>query len=186
MPDSGISAPSSRPAAVVIPHRYAMVRVDSVQPHPRNPRRGDVDEIAESIDAVGFWGALAIHGPTGNILIGSHRWAAARADGLEELPALVYDVDEDTAQRIMVGDNRYAEMARWDMAQLVGVLGDLAATPEQLAATGFGQAQLAELVKRMTPEPPEFPQYDDELPTEHRCPRCGYEWTGQAAPKAGS
>lgn len=170
-------------AAAVLPHRYAMVAVDQVQPHPRNPNRGEADAIADSIEAIGFYGALMIHGPTGNILAGSHRWVAARDEGLRELPALVYDVDEETAERIMVGDNEFARRARWDMAGLVAVLTDLAATPAQLAATGFGEAQLAELVAKMTPAPPDgFRAYGEDLPTTYRCPSCGYEWSGQPRP----
>ena len=169
----------------VIPHRYATVRVDDVRPHPRNPNRGDVDGIAESIDGVGFWGALAVHEPTGHILIGAHRWAAARSRGIAELPALLYDVDEPTAQRIMIGDNEWARLARWDMAQLVELLGELRATPEQLVATGFDDKRFAELVAQMTPEPPDqFGEYGDELRTEHKCPSCGYEWSGNPRPGA--
>jgi ParB-like chromosome segregation protein Spo0J len=160
-----------------------MVAVDQVQPHPRNPNRGDADAVAESIDAIGFYGALIVHGPTGNILAGSHRWVAAQTEGLAELPALVYDVDEDTAERIMVGDNEFARMARWDMAGLVSVLTDLSASPAQLAATGFDQSRFAELVAKMTPAPPDqFPGFDDDLPTSYRCPSCGYEWAGQPRP----
>jgi ParB-like chromosome segregation protein Spo0J len=170
---------------VVLPHRYELVRVADVHPHPRNPNRGDVDGIGESVDALGFYGALIVNGPTGDILAGSHRWVVARerGGGDAELPALVYEVDEDTAERIMLGDNEWARRARWDMAALVDVLRDRAATPAQLTATGFTQARFAELVATMTPAPPDaFRTYDEDLPTEHRCPSCGYEWSGKAAP----
>lgn len=31
------------------------------------------------------------------------------------------------------------------------------------------------------PKPPEeFPVYDETLPTEYRCPFCGYCWSGSA------
>lgn len=166
----------------VLPHRYAMVAVGQVQPHPANPNVGDVDAIAESIEGVGFWGALVVHEATGNILVGSHRWAAAQTSGLGELPALVVECDEETAERIMVGDNEFAKMARWDLARLVAVLNPLAASPAGLVGTGFGEAQLAELVAAMNPAPPDFRGYDDDLPTSYRCPSCGYEWSGQARP----
>lgn len=168
---------------LVLPHRYALVRVEDVRPHPRNPNRGDVDAIAESIGALGFYGALAVNMPAGHILIGSHRWTAARETGLDELPALLYEVDEDTAERIMLGDNEFARMARWDMTALVAVLNDRQASPRALAGTGFDPAKLAEIVARMQPAPPEsFREYDEDLPTEHRCPSCGYEWSGRAKP----
>jgi hypothetical protein len=27
--------------------------------------------------------------------------------------------------------------------------------------------------------PEEFPEYDDDIPTDYRCPKCGYEWSGK-------
>lgn len=171
--------------AVVLPHRYAMMRVDQIQPHPENPNVGDVDAIAESIDEIGFYGVVLVHESTGDILAGSHRWAAAQVDGLGELPAIVIDCDADTARRIMLGDNEFARLGVWDMAKLVGLLSRVAATPRQLAATGFSAERLADLVARMTPAPPpEFPAVDDDLRTDHQCPRCGYEWSGAARPGA--
>jgi len=165
--------------ARVLPHRYAMVRVDEIKPHPRNPNRGDVDGIAGSIEALGFYGALIVHEPTGHILAGSHRWAAAQADGLGELPALLYDVDEDTARAIMLGDNEWSRLARWDAEQLVELLREQQATPLGLAPTGFTADRFAELARQLQPSGPgEFREYDDDLPVEHVCPRCGYGWSG--------
>ena len=31
------------------------------------------------------------------------------------------------------------------------------------------------------PDPPdEFPEFDDDIKTEHQCPKCGYEWSGDS------
>jgi ParB-like chromosome segregation protein Spo0J len=169
--------------AAVLPHRYAMTPVGEIRPHPENPNRGDVDAIADSIEGIGFYGVVVVHEATGNILIGSHRWAAAQTTGLAELPSIVVDCDEDTARRIMLGDNEYAKLARWDVEALVALLTNLRATDAELGATGFTDDRLAELVAQLNPAPPDhFPGYDDDLPTEHRCPRCGYEWSGSARP----
>ena len=173
--------------AAILPHRYAMTPVGEMRPHPSNPNRGDVDAIAESIEGIGFYGVVVVHEATGHILIGEHRWSAAQTVGLGELPAIVVDCDEDTARRIMVGDNEYAKLARWDVEALVGLLTEMRASPAQLAATGFGEARFAELVAQLHPAPPDqFPGYDDDLPTQHKCPRCGYEWSGQTRPGTGA
>jgi hypothetical protein len=176
-----------RAAAVVLPHRYAMMPVGEMRPHPSNPNRGDVDAIAESIEGIGFYGVVVVHESTGHILIGEHRWTAAQTVGLGEVPAIVVDCDDDTARAIMVGDNEYAKLARWDVERLVAVLEQQRASPLGLAATGFGEARFAELVAQLHPAPPDqFPGYDDDLPTQHRCPRCGYEWSGSARPGQGA
>lgn len=130
----------------MVPHRYRVVKTDEVRPHPENPNRGDVAAIGESIGALGFYGALLVHAATGHILAGEHRWRAARARGLAELPALVIDCDEDDARRIMVGDNQFARMGVWDQAALIRVLTELDAAPRGLMATGFSDADLAAML----------------------------------------
>ena len=29
--------------------------------------------------------------------------------------------------------------------------------------------------------PEDFPEVDENVPTEHQCPKCGYRWSGGAA-----
>lgn len=138
--------------AEVLPHRYAMMPVGDLTPHPENPNVSDPKAISASIEALGFYGAVLVHQQTGHILAGEHRWRAAQLRGLTELPALVIDCDEDTARRIMVGDNAYARMATWDTAKLADLLTSLAGGdgldgPAALTGTGFTSRELAALVE---------------------------------------
>lgn len=132
--------------ATVLPHRYAMVPTASLVPSPDNPNHGDVDGITESIEGVGFYGVVLVHEATGRILAGEHRWRAAQAAGLPELPAVVIDCDEDTARAIMLGDNEWARRGVWDQAKLVALLQQQQATALGLIGTGFTDAALARLV----------------------------------------
>lgn len=135
-------------AAAVIPHEYAVLRVDQVQPHPRNPRRGDLEAIGDSIARNGFFGAILVHKPTGHILVGNHRWQAAKAAGITELPALVVDCDEATAERILLADNRTAETAYWDPRALMELLADMSGLDNMLGS-GFDEADLDRLIKQL-------------------------------------
>lgn len=45
---------------------FATLPVDALEPHPDNPRRGDVDAIAESIRHNGFFGAVLVQAPRGS------------------------------------------------------------------------------------------------------------------------
>lgn len=29
--------------------------------------------------------------------------------------------------------------------------------------------------------PDQFPEFDEDIPTQHRCPKCNYEWSGKAS-----
>jgi hypothetical protein len=57
---------------------YELVEVGELEPHPDNPREGNVDAIAESVEANGFSGAIVAQRSTGHVLAGNHRLLAAR------------------------------------------------------------------------------------------------------------
>jgi len=134
-----------------------------VLPHSENPNRGDADAIAESIEANGFFGAILVHEATGRILAGEHRWRAARAAGLTELPALLLDCDDATARRVLLADNQFARLGTWDEDALTALLGDLAVTADGLAGTGFTDDDLARLLGGDNAAGPDSaPVYDDE------------------------
>jgi ParB-like chromosome segregation protein Spo0J len=136
--------------ASVVAQRFAMVRVDSIQPHPANPNIGDVEAITSSIEENGFYGAVLVREETRDIIAGAHRWQAARMDGLAELPALLVDCDEDAAKRIMIGDNATGRMAVWNEAALVALLQDMSQSPRGLAGTAISEAELVRLATKLT------------------------------------
>lgn len=146
------AAPSIDPR--ILPSRYETRPVGSLTLHPANPRRGDITEIRRSIDATGFFGAVLVQESTGYILAGNHRYQAAMAEGMAEVPCIVVDVDDDTAKRILLADNRIAEFASWDDASLSALLQELAGTPDALAGTGFTDADLDALLASMTASSP--------------------------------
>jgi len=149
--------------AKVAAQEFTTVRVDQVQPHPMNPRQGDVAVIGESIAENDFYGALIIHKPTGNILVGSHRWQAARTSGLEELPAFVLDVSEERARKIMAVDNRASDLAGWNEAGLVALLREMIPTPSGLAGSGFTDAALMRLVTDLSRKDEPGPTLADQF-----------------------
>jgi ParB-like chromosome segregation protein Spo0J len=137
----------------VLPQQYENVRLDQLKPHPDNPNRGDVGVIAESLEENGFFGALLVQASTRYIIAGEHRYHAARDKGLTELPALVLDVDDDRARRILLVDNRTAQRARWDDEALLAVLEELATAPAGVAGTGFTASELEDLAGVMADRP---------------------------------
>lgn len=151
--------------------------IDELEPHPDNPNRGDVDTIAESIDANGFYGAVMVQESRKRIIAGEHRWRAARQEGMTKLPVILVDCDDDEALRIMLVDNRSAEKANRDDDILARLLSSL---PE-LTGTGYDDDDLATLVAAsdtsgFAPIPEdEQPRLDELTPLE--CPACGHTWT---------
>jgi len=73
----------------------------------------------------------------------------------------------------------------WDFNILSGrdsvKLEDWGFDAEKLAAWNDNAAniRLMQTVERAdTIAPEDFPEYDEDIETEHRCPKCGYEWSG--------
>ena len=147
---------------VVLDAEVQPLRVADLSTHPDNPRRGDIAKIAESIEAHGFFGALLVQRSTGHILVGNHRFLAAKRLGIETLPGQVLDVDDETARRILLVDNRASDLATYDDEALLAILEELALTEDQLAGTLFSVDDLAELVERRDGPPAQLDADDEE------------------------
>ncbi len=129
----------------VVNSRYEQAPVGAVRPHPRNPRTGDLDAICESIEANGFFGALVVQRSTGFILVGNHRFLAAKKLGFAEVPVVYVEVDDRTATRILLADNRTSDLAGYDDEALLEILKEVQADGG-LFGTAFDEASLEALI----------------------------------------
>jgi len=162
--------------------KYAVVSVDTLTEHPKNPRRGDVEMIQESIGRNDFYGAVIVQKSTGRILAGNHRWKAAKANGMGKIPAILLDVDDATALRILLADNKTSDSATYDDGVLLELL-QQANVDGGLDGTGYESGDLARLLTASDPpplEPPTVPAHDEQSKMVHRCPRCSYEWAARS------
>ena len=164
---------------------YEVVPLDRLKLHPRNPRRGDVDRIAESMDVNGVYGAVVVQRSSGYVLAGNHRLRAARKLNLPSLPVLWVDVDDVEATRILLADNRTSDLGGYDDASLAELLQGLA-DDGGLLGTGYEEDDLAALLDGLDPagEAPEQREGEgaseldeaDFSEFECKCPRCGFEY----------
>lgn len=118
------------------------VSVDNIEQHPENARVGDVAAIVESIQTNGFYGAVVVQESTGYIIVGNHRYLAAREVGMTEVPVIYMDIDDDRARRIMLADNRTTDVASYDDRSLVELLQSV----PDLTGTGYDDTDLADLL----------------------------------------
>jgi 3'-phosphoadenosine 5'-phosphosulfate sulfotransferase (PAPS reductase)/FAD synthetase len=146
----------------VVAGERAMVAIDSIRPHPRNPRQGDVGAIVESIKANGFYAPCIVQQSSGRILAGNHRWLAARELGMAEVPVIWVDCDDDRALRILLADNRTSDLAAYDDNKLAELLQEIQAETGDLLGTGFDGDALDALLADLgltgndEPEPERF------------------------------
>jgi DNA modification methylase len=133
----------------VISESYELVAVESLRQHPRNVRQADLEAIVASVKANGFYGAVVAQVSTRYILVGNHRWLAAKEAGLEKIPVVWVDVDDDRALRIMLADNQTGDLASNDEAALAELLRELAVTPMELEGTGFTGVDLDAMLEEL-------------------------------------
>jgi ParB family chromosome partitioning protein len=93
-----------------------IVQVDHIEPNPEQPRmvfeQAALDELAASIREHGVLQPILVRplGPnTYQIVAGERRWRATRQAGLETIPALIEDIDDDTALEIAIIENLQRE-----------------------------------------------------------------------------
>lgn len=122
-----------------------LVPITAVRQHPQNPNNGDVEVIAESILANGFFNPVVVQRTTGYILAGNHRYAALLSIGETQIPVIWADVDDERALRILIADNRTAEIAVRNNRELANLMKLLEESDAGLVGTGYDEEGLAEL-----------------------------------------
>lgn len=115
-----------------------VIPIDSVTPHPENPRVGNVEVIAESLHVNGQYKPILVNTRTGRILAGTHTWLAARSLGWTAIGASYVDVDEARERQIMLTDNRATDAGLTDEVAVFSLLSTL----PDLHGTGYAVEDL--------------------------------------------
>lgn len=158
-----------------------VVPIYSVRPNAHNPRQGDVGAISESLRVLGQYRPIVADKITGNILVGNHTWQAAVQLGWQEIAVTWVDVDRDQATRILLADNKTADLGTYDDEELQVILASLT----EFSGTGFDGDDVDEILRGSegTPIPKtvkaqvgtlsfkvsrkEYQVWQDELPLSH-------------------
>lgn len=172
-------APPATPAEArvkVAKQEYKIVPTQSVKLHPKNPKKGNVDAIGQSLEKNDFYGAIIVQKSTGFILAGNHRWKSAVEKDMREVPVIVVDVDDDAAERILLADNRIADLGTYDESMLMQAL-DERSKKGDIQGTGYGDADLERMKAKMQ-KPTEFPVFEEQtVHHSYTCPRCNFVWS---------
>jgi len=133
---------------------FAELPVDQIAPNARQPRQVfDEDEMAElvhSIREVGLLQPIVVRptGPAGQdryeLIMGERRWRATQQAGIETIPAIVRDTDDDVMLRDALLENLHR-------AQL-NPLEEAAAYQQLLDDFGCTHEELAERIGRSRPQ----------------------------------
>ena len=175
--------------------------VADLAPYAANARKHSAAAVArlvKIIEEMGWTSPILVD--VDGIVAGHKRRLAALAiyekggriklPGGQELPAGAVPVLDVTgwseAQRraYILADNQTTLESEWDTDTLRLELSWLQGTAEvDMGLTGFDGDALAKALAMPEEKvaPDTFPEFGEDIETEHCCPKCGYKWSGKSA-----
>lgn len=122
--------------------RIETVPLSVLTPHPGNARRGDIAAIAESLRENRQFLPLVVQRSTGHILKGNQTFQAAVSMGWGQIDVVYVDVDDRRATKILLADNRTADLGSYEDDPLATLLSGL----DDFIGTGYCQDDLDALI----------------------------------------
>jgi ParB family chromosome partitioning protein len=96
--------------------RVRQIHIDNIEPNPEQPRlsfdQATLDELTASVREHGVLQPVLVRplGPNQfQLVAGERRWRASRAAGLATIPALIEEIDDETALEIAIIENLQRE-----------------------------------------------------------------------------
>lgn len=124
------------------------VNIDELQMYAHNPRIGNVEEIARSLEANGQYRPIVVRKETKEILAGNHTWLAAKKLHWKTIKVVyVEKITDEQAKRIVIADNRTSDLAIYDENALLELLQSISHDDnlEALIGTGFSESDIENL-----------------------------------------
>jgi DNA modification methylase len=126
------------------------VPIDQLRPDPANPRRisdADLEALTRSLKEWGFVQPVLARSED-NVVIGGHqRLLAARRLGYKTVPVIFLDLSVEQARALNLALNKIS--GDWDQELLARMLADLKVSDIDLSLTGFGEDEVAKLLKKL-------------------------------------
>jgi ParB-like chromosome segregation protein Spo0J len=109
---------------------------------------------------------------------------AAGKLGMDKVPCIrLAHLTETQRRAYVIADNKLALNAGWDEEMLGLELADLRELDFDLDLTGFDADEIERALnppERDDTPPEDFGEVDENIDTEHKCPKCGYRWSGKS------
>lgn len=125
---------------------FRCVLIASLRPPAENPRTIAACELAELRRSIRRFGVvepvIARAGDLG-LIAGRQRLAAAAAEGLAEVPAVLVECSDADARVLAIALNKTG--GTWDVPALAEMIRDLSAAGVDLRATGFDRREIERL-----------------------------------------
>lgn len=146
------AGPSSSKRKRLTVIKTEMVPIDTLNKYYKNPRIGDVEKVAESLDNNGQFKPIVVNigtmtGRPNEILGGNHTFMAAKKLKWSEIFVAWVDVDETAATKIVLADNGTSDGSKYDDSILTELLSGIKDAGASLVGTTYSDDVLNRLVK---------------------------------------
>lgn len=126
----------------IIAGETVLVPVGKLKGYDKNPRKGNVKAIAESLQINKQYRPIVVQKSSNKILAGNHTWKAAKELGWKEIAVVFVDVNDEEAKRIVLADNRTNDLADYDGQILAELLRDLGNS----GGTGYSEQDMENIL----------------------------------------
>lgn len=130
------------------------VPIDSLALFPGNPRVGNIEAIARSLDKLGQYRPIVVREGSMEVLGGNHTLMAARTLGWTEIDISVVECSDEEARAIVLADNRLADLGTYDTEALAALVSSLSELPDLLEASAYTPLDLETLLGGPLPDGP--------------------------------
>ena len=167
-----------------------MESINSLKSDHKNARKRtdrSSELIKESLQRYGAARSIVID-EENRILAGNGTVEGAKAAGITNVRVIETDgteliaikrtgLSEEEKVGLALADNRTADLSEWDQEMLHRL------SEEHDISAWFNNDDLEGILESETEQiaPEDFDEVDDDIETEHRCPSCGYEWSGKTS-----
>jgi len=141
----------------------------------RKHSRRNLDAIKASLRKFGQQKPIVVDAK-GIVLAGNGTLTAAQELGWTEIQIVRTELAGVSATAFAIADNRTAELAEWEEDKLNAVLKSLQYEGVDLVDVGYSPEDVKIEAEKEAPQ--EFAEVDENIETEHNCPKCGYKWSG--------
>jgi hypothetical protein len=129
------------------PSEAVTVPLELLKPARKNPRRGAVAEVIESLREFGQHRPMVVQHSNGEVAVGNHMLKAMLQLGWTEGDILLVDDGDEKAMRRAIADNAVGDKAGWDEEELAEVMQEVGAVP------GMTEADIDKLMAKIAPPP---------------------------------
>ena len=147
-------------------------------PNENNPRKNDTasEKLVPIIEKFGFINPIIIDQDK-IIRAGHTRLKTAKKMGVKTVPVIeIKFKSKADALAYSIADNKSAEFAEWDFDFLKHDFEELSNDGFDMELTGFNPEEIDNILEIPTNKVYDEKEVDENIDTEHECPKCKYRW----------